>query len=281
MNNFIFSFHPTGLSMERFLASQGFDVWSANLRGQGRARRHSGPAKYGFRELALVDLPTAKDTVLAETRAEAPGLDIIGCSLGAAITYAWMAHHPTDHGVGAMVSIGGPLRWERVHPLIKVAFTSPRLAGVVPIRGTRQLARLALPLARKVPAALSIYMNAHLSDLSQAEALVKTVEDPHPWLNRQLARWMQDRDLVVDGVNVTEALKAAAPPLLVVAANSDGIVPPEVALSVRAALGPDRVQVLEVGDDLHRFAHADLFISRLSHDRVFLPMSQWLIQHNP
>lgn len=276
MNNFIFSFHPTGTSMERFLAEQGFDVWSANLRGQGRSRRYSGPSRYGFRELALVDLPCAIETVRAETATQAQGLDVVGCSLGAAITYSYLAHHPHDHPVGSMVSIGGPLRWDHVHPVIKVAFTSARVAGMVPVRGVRQMARLALPLARRVPAALSIYMNAKLSDLSQAEELIRTVENPNPWLNRQMARWIQQGDLVVDGLNITQALPAAAPPLLVVAANSDGVVPPQVALSVVEVLGQDRVQVLEVGDDHHKFAHADLFISRLSHEQVFLPMGQWL-----
>lgn len=276
MNSFIFRFHPTGISMEQFLADEGFEVWSVNLRGQGEARAHRESKRYGLRELALVDLPCARDAVLAETHTKAESFDALGCSLGAAITYAYLAHHPEDHRVGAMVSMGGPLRWERVHPLIKLAFTSSRLAGAVPIAGTRQMARVALPLARAVPGMLSIYMNAHLSDLSQVDKLVQTVDDPNPALNRELAQWIKQRDLVVDGLNVSHALPRAQFPLLCIAANGDGIVPPEVVFSARGVLGAGRVDVLEVGDERHRFAHADLFISRLSHSMVFLPMARWL-----
>ena len=56
MNTFILNFHPRGDSMVRFLTKQGFEVWTANLRGQGGSQRHVRRRKFGFRELALVDI---------------------------------------------------------------------------------------------------------------------------------------------------------------------------------------------------------------------------------
>lgn len=282
MNTFILGFHPTGLSLEAWLAEAGFEVWSANLRGQGGSRRHSGSRSYGFRELALVDLPCALKTVRAHTRSRHPDtLDVIGCSLGATLLYAYLAFHPEDHGLGSLVSLGGPLRWDTVHPLLKLAFSSPRLVAALPIRGTRAMARAALPLAQRLPALLSIYMNAQSVDLSQAGEMVKTVENPNPRLNGQIARWIQGRDLVVAGVNVTQALARIDRPLLCVLANADGIVTPEAALSVQHAMPPGCVEVLKVGDPEVWFAHADLFVSTHAQERVFAPLGAWLLAHQP
>ena len=276
MNAFILGYHPNGPSLEAYLANAGFEVWSVNLRGQGRSNRRHGPRDYGFRQLALVDLPCALDTIRRHSQTEAEAIDLIGCSLGATIMYAYTAHHPDSHGVGRLINIGGPLRWDNPHPLMRAVFLSPRLAGAVPIRGTRKLARAVLPIAQRVPAVLSIYMNTDIVDLTHADQLVQTVDNPNRRLNRQLACWMRDRDLIIDGLNVTQALARVDLPLLCILANKDGIVPPQAVLSVRDAIGSDDITVLEVGDDRTWFAHADLFISRFAQERVFQPLVEWL-----
>lgn len=274
MNTFILAYHPQGPSMVEYLVADGFEVWTANLRGQGGSRRtgRRGRTRFGLRELSLVDLPRALDAVRKETRQDR--LDVVGCSLGASIIYAWLAHHPTGHGIRRMVSIGGPLRLDGAHPMIRLLFASPKLAGAIPIVRTRALARRALPLARRVPALLSIYVNARENDLSAADRLVETVDDPVPYINRQIARWLRERDLVVGGLNVTEHLRGIDVPVLVIYANADGIVPPAAACSVAQAM--DDVTLVEAGCDAHRFAHADLFINPRAVDRVFEPMRAWL-----
>ena len=264
MNNFIFGYHPSGLSMEAFFVKEGFEVWSVNLRGQGDSRCVGGSRRYGFKELALVDLPRVLEFIGSETRTGSSVVDGIGCSLGASFLYIYLAHHPEDHRLRAMVSMGGPLRWENVHPAVRALFSSSRLVGAVPVRGTRKLARMVIPIAKKLPALASIYMNTNLIDLSEADQLVRTVDDPNRHLNREIARWIKTKDLIVDGVNVTHGMRRQRLPTLCVVANGDGIVPPAAALSVVLAMGKDRVDVLEVGDRENWFAHADLFISRLA-----------------
>jgi predicted alpha/beta hydrolase len=282
MNAYILAYHPGGPSMVEHLVRSGFEVWTANLRGQGGSLPLRRPARYGMGELALDDLPRVFDHVLRHTLTGATRLDPIGASLGASLLYGYLAHHPHDHPFGAAVAIGGPLRWDDVHPLLRIAFRSGRLAGALPIRGTRRLAAAALPALVRVPALLSIYMNAAECDLSAAADLVNTVDDPVPWINRQVARWVRDRDLKLRGVNVTEGLKAVRDlRVLAVVANHDGIVPPAAAKSVVPVLGADRVDVLDVGTPERWYAHADLFIGRRAEREVFDPMRDWLVRAQP
>lgn len=278
MNTFILGFHPTGLSMVEALCASGLEVWTADLRAQGGSSRdHWRRGTFGLRQLSLDDLPRSLDAVREHTLSNHQDVDLLGCSLGASMVYAYLGHHPHDHGVGQVVSVGGPLRWVETHPAMRAAFTSPRVAGLLPVFGTRALARVALPILTRAPALLNLYMNASRIDLSRADKLVNTVEDPVPYINRQVAHWMKNQDLVVDGLNITDALSGlAGPDVLCILANKDGIVPPAAARSVEGVLGADRVTVLEVGTPDRWYAHADLFIGEDCQRDVFDPMCAWL-----
>lgn len=278
MNTHILAYHPGGPSLVEHLVARGFEVWTANLRGQGGSRRVGPPRPWGLGELALDDLPRVFDHVLANTRTGATQLDPIGCSLGGSLLYAYLAHHPIDHPFGSVVSIGGPLRWETPHPVMRVMFASSRLAGAVHIRGTRRMAGFALPWMLRAPALLSVYMNAAEIDLTDAGMLLPTIDDPVPHINRQVARWVRNRDLVVRGREVTRAMRdVVGVRLLAILANRDGVVTPSAARAIVRALGPERVDVLEVGTPERWCAHADLFIGRRAQAEVFEPMARWLI----
>lgn len=277
MNTFILNFHPTGDSMVAYLCHRGFEVFTANLRGQGGSTCRGDGHRYGFRELSLIDYPTVQRLVLEETLTEADRLHGVGCSLGASILYAYLAHHLDSHRFASLIAIGGPLRWIEIHPAVKTAFGSPKLAAMLRIRGTRKLARTFLPMLKKAPWLLSIYMNVDQIDLSEVDKLVKTVDDPNPYLNVQIARWLDKRDLVVAGLNVTDALRGFDQvPILCLLASDDGIVPASSAKSVRDIVDPKCVDVVEVGTEKKWYAHADLFISEEADRTVFEPMAEWL-----
>lgn len=278
MNSFIFGFHPRGRSLEAHLAWRGHEVWSVDLRGQGRSRRTlDAGGTFGLDALALVDVPAAVDRVLARSATGASRVDLVGCSLGAAIMFGYAVHFP-EAPIGSLVSFGGPLRWERVHPLVSVAFASPRLAGALPFRGTRALAKALVPLLSKVPSLLGIYMNPASSDLSRLDEMVQTVEDPVPRINREIAEWIGRRDLVLRGRNVTEGVGSLAHPLLCVVALDDGIVPPDTARSPYHTSRAEVRELLEVGGGVLPIAHADLFLANDAHAAVFDPLARWLGQ---
>ncbi len=84
MNTFILGFHPRGRSVEAHLAWRGAEVWSVDLRGQGRSRvrdpREREP--FGLAEMALEDAGAALDEVLRRTETGATAVDLLGVSLG-------------------------------------------------------------------------------------------------------------------------------------------------------------------------------------------------------
>lgn len=279
MNAFIFGYHPTGPSMEEYWAAQGFEVWSINLRGQGGSKREGGRLSYGFYEVAVTDLMHVTAYILEHSRTKADRIDAVGCSLGGTYLYIHLACLGTASRLGSIVAIGAPLTWRGVHPLLRLLFGSPWLAGSIHLRGTRHLARLGLPLLKHFPRVLGIYLHPEIVDISKTEQLVKTVENPNPVLNRQIAEWMKQGHLVVNGIQVDRALGRAENPLLIVLANADGIVPEQTALSAYDAFGSKSKDILRVGTETVPIAHADLFISDYAQQWVFGPLAEWLIAH--
>jgi pimeloyl-ACP methyl ester carboxylesterase len=285
MNSFIFSYHPRGLSLEQYLVEQGFEVWRADLRAQGASRPLAPPTsararaaieRFGLEDLALTDLAVTVDAVLERSRAGGERVDLIGASLGGTLVFMLAVLRP-EHRLGSLVALGSPVRWLDVHPVLRLAFSSPMLVGLVRFRGTRRLAELALPLlARHTPWLISIYMNPSITDTTAAREMVKTVEDPNRFINRQIARWIRERDLVIEGVNVSEGLWRVTRPLLCVIASGDGIVPRTTAELPYHRVGSPIRRLLTVGDDVVSLAHADMFVSNEAHRRVFEPLARWL-----
>ena len=279
MNAFIFGFHPRGTSMERCLAEAGFEVWSANLRGQGPSHRirpdAPGPS---IRAYAETDVTAVVRAVRERTRTKASAVDLVGASLGGSIAYAHLAL-VRDTPVHGLIAIGAPLRWTEIHPVLGTAFASAWLAGNLVIRGVRPVMRAAAPMLRWYPELLSIYMNPGHVDLAAIDEMLNTVEDPNPRVNRDIAKWIRARDLVLRSLNVTEVLRERTwdRPLLVVVSNRDGIVPEAANLSVLGAWAGSDVQVLRVGDDENWYAHADLFVGNDAPRVLFAPMAAWLL----
>jgi pimeloyl-ACP methyl ester carboxylesterase len=278
MNAHIFGYHPAGAdrSLEATLTGLGFEVWSANLRGQGPSKRCGGERLYGFRDIVREDVARLVPYVLEHTATGCDTVTLLGCSLGGTYVYAYLALYP-DAPVSAVVALGAPLRWVEVHPVLKAAFGCPALIGAIPFRGTRTLARFGLPLLRRVPALLHIYMHPEMVDLSDLHAVVATVEDPNRRLNREIAEWIGARDLTIDGVNVTEAFTGDERPVLCVVANADGIVPPATAMYPREISGAATRDVLWVGTEEKRYAHADLYLADTTQQDFFTPLGAWLL----
>ena len=114
--------------------------------------------------------------------------------------------------------------------------------------------------------------------MDRIDTMANTVEDPDPNINRQIAVWLNQRDLKLGGQNLTEAVGAIDLPLLVIAARHDGIVPEKTAYSVMDAWGGDDIESLTVGDAQTPYAHANLFVANDAPRLVFAPLIDWMIR---
>lgn len=277
MNSFIFDFHPRGPSLVACLAARGLEVWTVDLRGQGRSIRTGKTTTHGLAELAIDDLGIAIRHVLSNTTTDARTIDLVGASLGTALSFAHVACVP-EAPVHAIVSMAGLVTWKEAHPVVRLAFGSPRLAGMVRIKYTRNFARVGLPILAKVaPQLLSIYLNHRSTDLSRAAEMAQTVEDPHPILNREIAEWLARGDLVVRGVNVSRALGTLTHPFFCVVANNDGVVLPATSRHTYDVIGSTTKKLLLVGDRERPIAHGDLFVCTDAQTLVFAPVADFLL----
>ena len=275
MNSTVLDYRPTGTSLVAALVAARYEVWSLNLRGTRRSRAlTASPGPVSLTAYIEEDLPAVLDLVRRETSVESSDPFCLGTSLGGAIVYGHLARN-RGAGMAGVVTIGAPLRWDVVHPLLRTVFGSRRLARILPTKGAGRVARAVMsPLAHV--GLLGAYVNRRRLDPEHAEAMAATVEDPSPELNAEIAEWMRTRDLYVSGTNVTRAMGAIDLPLLVVFANRDGLVPPPAARSAAAAWGGSDVEVLQVGQGADWFGHADLFATGDAPERVFEPIIRWL-----
>jgi pimeloyl-ACP methyl ester carboxylesterase len=278
MNSYIFSYHPSGMSLEGYLVQHGFEVWRADLRAQGGSVRTAAGSgeQFTLQDLAFTDLGAVIDAVRERTKTQASVVDVAGASLGGTLMFM-QAVMRDPHKLGTLIAIGSPVRWVTANPVLRAVARVPWLVGKVAIRGARPFSEIALPLlAKHTPALLSMYLNPSITDVSAAHDLVRTVENPNRHINRQIVEWVAARDLVVDGVNLSQGLHDVRNPLLCIAASHDGIVPRATAEFAYGAVSSPHKKLLVVGDATAAMAHADLFISRLAHERVFAPMLSWL-----
>ena len=280
MNSFLFGFHPRGTSMELCLAEAGFEIWSLNLRAQGGSRATSPDAEPpSFAAFAGVDLPAAIAFITRNSASPGHPISLIGCSLGGTIGYTYLALHPQQSRVGALVTIGSPIHWDRPPLLFKLLGVRPDLIERLNLRGTRSIVRAALPLLERMPRLAHLYLNPAHVDLHALHELARTVENPQPRLNRELSEWLAAGTLTVRGRDIAEEVRKVTVPLLVTRANRDGIVPTDSVASVRSRWG-GRADELVVGTPEDWYSHADLFIGNEAPAKVFAPIAAWLSERS-
>ena len=280
MNSFLFGFHPRGTSMELCLAEAGFEIWSLNLRAQGGSRATSPDAEPpSFAAFAGVDLPAAIEFITRNSASPGHPISLIGCSLGGTIGYTYLALHPQQSRVGALVTIGSPIHWDRPPLLFKLLGVRPDLIERLKLRGTRSIVRAALPLLERMPRLAHLYLNPAHVDLHALHELARTVENPQPRLNRELSEWLAAGTLTVRGRDIAEEVRKVTVPLLVTRANRDGIVPTDSVASVCSRWG-GRADELVVGTPEDWYSHADLFIGNEAPAKVFAPIAAWLSERS-
>jgi pimeloyl-ACP methyl ester carboxylesterase len=269
------------VSLARYLAEAGFDVFLVDLRGRGESWPPSGPSPdlhWSFDDFAIRDLPAAVERaceVAGAGEAFWLGMEMSGQALYAAAILG------TADRVRGGVTFGSPVV---TPPKAKVpGITMPpkqRKGGRVPFRRGARMAGPLLAYTRSKMLEVS-FRPANTDPAAVARYFRAGVPDESTELADQFADWvehgvMRSRD---HAVVWSDRLDEVRLPLLVMVGAADRQRPPDSVEAAFKAFGsPDKTFVRAgVADGFSvDFGHDDLLAGRSSPAEVFPVVRQWL-----
>jgi len=283
---------PGRLSLARYLARRGYDIWSLELRGAGNSTRptwwNGKRYDWTFEDYVHHDARAALRIVLRESGAES--VHWVGHSMGGMIAYALLIS-PAHVKIASAITLGSPTMSQVGHPLLDVGIPFASLLRYLPARlpfGT--LARLAAPAAGLVP----ILGRRALADLGFHESnvdkdllrilMLTAIEDIPTSLLREFARWYETKSMsdLYAMFDFTDHLERIATPLFVIAGSKDELTPARdlqrVYERVRSSDKEFRIIGIDQGFRTD-YSHADLVLGRHAPDDIFPLVYNWLERH--
>lgn len=268
------------LSLARFLARAGFDVWVLETRGSGRAKVPKG-AIYSADDQAREDVPTAIETVLHLTGAEQ--VIWVGHSWGGLLAYLFLgSDHPLVQKVKALVTVGSPgsVQHHQVpNFLLGIGRWLAKRGRAVPVTRYARLGLMPAPLLtwlahRRFPkqATMRGRMFRHLC--------ASLAENINPGQVRQMLLWRDRGEIVrMDGESYEARYPQLHQPMLLLAAPIDPLAPPEAVRSVRDRVGSKDVtfKVMSRAEGCTvDFGHGGLLVAEEAPDEVYPLIRDWL-----
>lgn len=267
------------VSLARALADAGWDTWSVELRGHGRAR---GPRAYGFDDHLERDLPAALAAVQAATGA--PRVHAIGHSMGGILVLAHLARGGDDLASAAV--IGSALDYSGSASDFHRWVRASALGRVLPAVPLGALASLAAPLLARAP--------GPLGNLAPIERFMVWPSNVDPRLVRRLhaAAFHSVPTAVLlqlatafslgglrskDGaVRYLDGLARTSTPVLALIGDRDRQCHEA---AVRRTIAVARGEVVVLGRDAghgDHYGHFDPIIGRRARDEVWPHLLRWL-----
>jgi pimeloyl-ACP methyl ester carboxylesterase len=232
-----YAWHLPSRSFSNYLAADGFDVFSLDLRGHGRSRHLGARPPKDMTEYVREDVPAAIESV--RRLSGHPHVSLIGHSLGGLISYA--AAPAMKSVVSGVVTLGSPYHFTRGSRFLQ-AVGSVLLAldravelghEALPLKNAGELMRLGrffmespifpLPIRGYAPRSLEPRVLGQHMSLAMDRGSVAVMRDM--FLRAAEARASGHRLGVLYGY--ASAFEALDMPLLIIAGSLDGLAPPE------------------------------------------------------
>ncbi|MFT3708848.1 MAG: alpha/beta hydrolase [Archangium sp.] len=274
------------VSMARWFASQGREVWTMSLRGTGesdsidKSAGRAGPIR--FDDYWKHDLPAVIAHVLKESKADA--VDYAGHSMGGMVLYAYLSQGGT--GIHAAATLGSPTRLDMGSSMEKL------MLGMGPMVSEGWLipsdlgARMAAPFQGVIddgPFQRFFYVPGTTELDVWQQLMVHGTAPVSGGTALQLMDMMESgRFLSADKKTDLKAdMKNISTPVIVIAGRLDRIAAaPAVKDGYRALGGPKEWLLVTAANGAHgEYGHMDLVIGTRADEDVWQPLLKFLDGH--
>ncbi len=274
------------LSMARFLAGAGRDVWLLTLR-TGRHDRSCYESRLAsFSAMVHHDLPAAIDAVRERTGAKR--IDYVGYSMGGMLMYAALGWTVEAASIRRLAFVAAPTK---VRPPLRILRSLwIGLYRCVPTLFYRTPARLFADLVARFDTPLHAvsYQPGNVARAVVGSLMVNGVEDVPAALGREMTRWaLSDGDIRVDGRLALANIEDLGHTVCFMVGPLDRLAPPRSVRYAYDAWGTSLAEVdkrwlsvgLEHGASAD-YGHADLVMGRDAARDVFRPLAEFLAEHD-
>ncbi len=299
-------------SLAKYLQSEGFDVWSVDLRGAGDSTK---PAISQIKQLfrlnisalspeALADVPSDLqklnwtvddhinydvpaiiDFVLKHTGAKK--VNWIGHSMGAMIMFAYLETHSQDK-IDTFVAVSGPMYL--LHPANDIFELMAKQADFVKIGNLTTGTNLRAVVGTIAGGLLEmpideLFLNEDNVDAETFHMFYYYCQDDiSPGQLDQLLKYIKRGHFVsADGkIDYTERVSEITVPVLQIVGQLDNMISPGFVAVIHNKLGSKDKQMRvfgKINGYYDNYGHDDIIIGRHSRDDVFPYIKNWLIAH--
>jgi pimeloyl-ACP methyl ester carboxylesterase len=285
-NRYIFDL-PGAVSLARWLAERGRDVWVPELRGSGMSERpgiarSDVPYSWEFDDHLEKDIPALIAGVLEQTGARA--VHWVGHSMGGMLVLAHLAASDSAT-IASALALGSPTDFSRMKTrALETLMAARPLLKHTPIMPLPLLGRLVLPLFNGSTLGFFHAGNTDPDTSRKTVALAsEVVTSSTLWLN--FGRFVETKRFAPkNGALYLESLPASDVPIMVIAGAKDSIAPPESVVwlsSPPGQAGERRSLVLgKASGCAEDYGHVDLLMGRRVTDEVYPTVLQWVEEHD-
>ena len=270
-------------SLAKFLADEGFDVFTIDLRGRGLSSKPNSrrgktlDENWTFDDYVTYDLPAVIKYVRRETRSEK--INWVGHSMGGMVIYAYLQQHPDGGGVKCATAISSPGNMTRVKQYKFVSKIAPLF-----LRGkifhSRELVRLIAPFSYIVP-----YEKFGMKRGYVPWIAANCVSNTSTNVMRQFRHWAMNTTFCNnDGSMVySEGFHKIKTPLMTMVASGDFIAHPADILYVAERLnGVQHRHVFfsKKKGSIGHYDHNSIIMGEPAQKEVFPKVAEWIREHS-
>ena len=271
-------------SLARYLAAQGLDVWSIDLRGHGasryRALGSTARRRFNFDDHVDQDVPAVLDLVSSCTGSER--LHWVGHSMGGMVILAYLAKTRDDR-VASVCGVGSATQFNR-SGIIRKLYWLGDIASWLPPFPVHRLGGILIPFYWGFPLSFPTHEGANTQAKTIRQALSNLVEPIYPGVLAQFILWWRSGNFVSQGreVDYGAGLRAVSTPVLSITGSRDHMVR---SFEATAALGEgssgirESIEIGKSSGSVNDYGHGDLLIGTNASSEVFPKILGWVESH--